>query len=139
MLLPVGTDNFRKVIENKTVEFIDKSLFIKDITDGFDFSMMQYGVRNYNCRYTRGVIMKAIKGIIFYPMLFVRGVFIAISKVAGFMLLFGFFITLFLNGVSWELKLYLVVVAFILFLLRHFYDVILLKLNPTNTALMLSQ
>jgi len=32
MLLPVGYDNFRKIIDNK-LDFVDKSLFIKEIFD----------------------------------------------------------------------------------------------------------
>jgi hypothetical protein len=32
MKLPIGYDNFRKIIDNK-LDFVDKSLFIKEIID----------------------------------------------------------------------------------------------------------
>ncbi len=83
--------------------------------------------------------MTALKAIIFYPMLFVRKPFIFLSKFIGIIMIFMFIMANILGGVSWTLKLFTLGLAFALFLLRHFYDVILLNLNPTNISLTLEQ
>ena len=83
--------------------------------------------------------MTARKAILFYPMLFVRKLFIGVSKFIGIILILFFLVTLTFDGVSWTARLLVLGLAFTLFLLRHFYDIILLKLNPTNTELMLQQ
>lgn len=83
--------------------------------------------------------MTALKAILFYPMLFVRKPFILLSKFIGIILIFVFTMASIFGGVSWTLKLFAIGLAFALFLLRHFYDVILLNLNPTNIDLTLEQ
>ena len=83
--------------------------------------------------------MTALKAILFYPMLFVRKPFMLLSKFIGIILIFAFTMASIFGGVPWTLKLFTLGLAFALFLLRHFYDIILLKLNPTNTELTLQQ
>lgn len=83
--------------------------------------------------------MTALKAIIFYPMLFVRKPFMFVSKFIGILLAFFFTVTTMLGALPWTARLSALGVAFVLFLLRHFYDVILLNLNPTNAGLMLEQ
>lgn len=83
--------------------------------------------------------MTALKVIIFYPMLFVRKPFMFISKFIGIILIFVSIVASIFVGVPWTLKLFALGLAFALFLLRHFYDVILLNLNPTNIELTLQQ
>ena len=76
--------------------------------------------------------MTALKAIIFYPMLFVRGLFINVSNFIGVILMLFFFVTLIFDVLPWTARLSAFGLAFVLFLLRHFYDVILLKLNPSS-------
>lgn len=76
--------------------------------------------------------MTALKAIIFYPMLFVRGLFINVSNFIGVILMLFFFVTLIFDVLPWTARLSALGLAFVLFLLRHFYDVILLKLNPSR-------
>ncbi len=79
--------------------------------------------------------MTVLKAILFYPMLFVRKLFIGVSKFIGIVLILFFLGTLIFGGVPWIERLMVLGVAFALFLLRQFYDIILLKLNPTNSEL----
>ncbi len=79
-----------------------------------------------------------VKVIIFYPMLWLRGLFLLASNILG-----GFF---FIGGlISWiaGTDKWMILVGFGLsftfFILRHFYDQILLKLNPTGQELYLFQ
>lgn len=83
--------------------------------------------------------MTALKAILFYPMLFVRTPFMLLSKFIGIILIFMFVMTSLFGGFSWTLKLFTLGLSFALFLLRYFYDIILLKLNPNNIALSLYQ
>lgn len=77
--------------------------------------------------------------MIYYPMLFVRGLFMGFARFFGVMSFLGFLASLFAEWMPWEAKLIMIAVSFSLFLLRQFYDQILLKLNPSNTELTLYQ
>lgn len=84
---------------------------------------------------------KILTGIIFYPMLWLRGIFFAISTLlSGFLLLMAVFWFVvnpeheFSKPVLMPLGL-----AFLLFMFRWVYDEILLKLNPTDHVLYLEQ
>ena len=76
--------------------------------------------------------MIVLKAILFYPMLFVRKPFIVVSKFFGILLTFVSTMTTILGALPWTARLLMLGLAFVLFLLRHFYDVILLKLNPSS-------
>lgn len=83
--------------------------------------------------------MTAPKAILFYPMLFVRKPFMLLSKFFGILLTCVFSVATMLGALPWTARLLMLGLAFALFLLRHFYDVILLNLNPTNIGLTLEQ
>ncbi|MGA9628423.1 MAG: hypothetical protein WBQ42_00025 [Candidatus Rickettsiella isopodorum] len=83
--------------------------------------------------------MTIFKAVLFYPMLFVRKPFIVVSKFFGILLTFVFAMTTILGALPWTARFLMLGLAFALFLLRHFYDVILLKLNPSNIDLSLYQ
>lgn len=81
-------------------------------------------------------IVKAIISLIFYPMLWLRGLFQRIGNfLSGFFLL-GLILGLFLHAPIGFL-IGCGVFSFGFFLLTHFYDQILLKLNPTGNVLIL--
>ena len=80
--------------------------------------------------------MKIIYASIFYFMLYLRKPFFMCAKFLSFLVLLSalallFFMHSYLSGST------LLAVSFVTFLLRQFYDQILLKINPTNNALIL--
>lgn len=82
--------------------------------------------------------MQAIlKNIIFYTLMFVRTPFMIIGKILGIFLLI-FSLVCFLNNKDICGAL-MIAISFGTFMLRMFYDQILLKINPTNTDIYLSQ
>lgn len=83
--------------------------------------------------------MNILKALIFYPMMFVRGLFMSISNFIGVILMLFFFVTCIFDLLPWTARLLALGLAFVLFLLRYFYDIILLKLNPNNVDLSLYQ
>lgn len=83
--------------------------------------------------------MKIIKSIIFYPMLWMRGVFITFGKIVSSIMLLGFIASLFIK--EWPLSITLTYLGFGLgvFILMQYYDRIFLKLNPNDSTLILEQ
>ncbi len=77
-----------------------------------------------------------MRGIIFYPMMFLRPFLKIILRICSFFCLIGAF-AFFTSGKSFEGGV-VVVLLFVTFLLGQFYDNILLKLNPTDNLLILS-
>ena len=73
---------------------------------------------------------------LFYPMLFLRKPFLAICNVLVGLLFIGFILSL-IFGMPISAKICFISFSFILFLIGHFYDIILLKLNPTGSELTL--
>ncbi len=53
--------------------------------------------------------------------------------------LLAFLVVLFVGNVPWQLKCSIFSFSFVIFLLRHFYDMLLLKINPTGLELTLQQ
>ena len=92
--------------------------------------------------YSRGSNMRFMKAVIFYPMLWLRGIINLIGRfVAGLFLLgFIFVCCAKLLGVEyvrwWDVGL-IGLMSFVIFLLLEFYDQILLRLNPTDNILIL--
>ncbi|MBK2279822.1 hypothetical protein [Francisella philomiragia] len=80
---------------------------------------------------------KFIISTIFYLMMFFRKPFLIIGKFIGGIFFLGFLIAIF----SGPTKMIFISLAFsfVFFMLCYFYDVILLKINPTNNDLYLSQ
>ncbi|HFU0470685.1 TPA: hypothetical protein ACGTTL_002458 [Vibrio parahaemolyticus] len=84
-------------------------------------------------------MLNILKGIIFYPLLWLRGLLIKIGRfLAGFLLLAAL-VTAFLPEIDKAFTTILAVMSFTLFMLCHFYDWVLLKLNPTGHTLILEQ
>lgn len=84
--------------------------------------------------------------LIFYPLLFLRPLFMMLSTwiiigcVFGGMMFLGFWLW---GNQNTQLPIEMLWVSltapFVIFLLRHFYDRLLLTLNPTGHTLLLSQ
>lgn len=86
--------------------------------------------------------MKILKALIFYPMLWLRGIFLTIGSIASrLLLIIAIAVLLFTQSSQHnEWVAYILFAAsFGFFLLNHFYDLILLKLNPTDCELYLEQ
>lgn len=81
---------------------------------------------------------KFLKILFFYPLLWLRGIVLGLGKFFGTLYLLGFIFTLFMD-IFWGIKVVYAVLACMTFLLCHFYDQILFKLNPTNGTLYLKQ
>ncbi|WP_150467204.1 hypothetical protein [Francisella sp. SYW-9] len=80
---------------------------------------------------------KIIMSIIFYLMMFFRKPFLLIGKFIGGIFFIGFLIAIF-SGPTKMVFIFLIF-SFIFFMLCYFYDMILLKINPTRNDLYLSQ
>ncbi len=82
--------------------------------------------------------MKIIKSIFFYPMMWLRKPFLLLGKLLGGLMfivaILSFFIENFLKIVFMFAGF-----SFFFFLMNHFYDRILLWLNPEKTNLYLFQ
>lgn len=81
-------------------------------------------------------LIKILKSVIFYPMLWLRGIFLSIGKFISGLFLLGLILGLLFRAPIG----YLIgcgIFSFGSFLLTFFYDQILLKLNPTDTTLIL--
>ncbi len=87
--------------------------------------------------------MKIIRFLLFYPLLWMRGLFLAIGKILSFICvtssaLMGILkMTDQFSNIEWSQIIPLALVGFALFMLMEFYDMLLLKLNPTGATLTL--
>ncbi|RNA65314.1 hypothetical protein CR163_008835 [Prosthecochloris sp. ZM_2] len=87
-------------------------------------------------------VLNALKSILFYPMMWLRGVFLLVGKILQGFFLLGLILVLFIaqgQEYFWTLVLMFAGGSFSFFLLTHFYDQILLRLNPTGKDLILVQ
>jgi len=87
-------------------------------------------------------LMRVLKSLIFYPLLWLRGLFVLIGKVLGGFFLLGFLLVggLKLAGelvVSGWIVAFYGVAGLLVFTLSEFYDQLLLWLNPTRRELLL--
>jgi len=127
----VGEENWIGIADNGTVKL---SNFVCNIKFYLNYSVIQ---KRYD-------FMKILKGIIFYPMLYLRGLLVSASKILSRFFLLGSFIFLvvFLCGggnITIKAAMFFGFFGFIIFMLGHFYDRILLKINPTGNELTLLQ
>lgn len=81
--------------------------------------------------------MKILKSILFFPLLWLRGLFIRIGRIIAGLFLFGAIGGFFMGDLPVTLPIVCGVMSFALFMLCEFYDWLLLKLNPTNTVYIL--
>jgi accessory gene regulator protein AgrB len=81
--------------------------------------------------------MRPLKSIVFYIMLYSRGAFLFVAKFLSFCFIISAIGSYFAGNslVCWILM----ILSFLTFVLRHFYDNITLKLNPNNNTLILNQ
>lgn len=91
-----------------------------------------------------GVLVKIIKSIIFYPMLWLRKIIKVVLKLLSglsFLSAIAYFVTGFILKISVETMckkaVIMLILSFITFIISVLYDLILLKLNPTDTTLIL--
>lgn len=83
-------------------------------------------------------MIRVVKGLVFYPMLWLRGILIwLLLALSGLFLLGGIFMWI-VTGLEFGTGLMLGL-SFVLFLFRQAYDHILIKINPTDNFLYLSQ
>ncbi len=83
--------------------------------------------------------MRILKSLLFYPMMLIRGLFLRIVHLLAGLCVLGLIITFFLDNVPTYLPFTYLIIGSLLEALAHFYDVILLKLNPTDKDLILHQ
>ena len=87
--------------------------------------------------------MKIIKALLFYPLLWLRGIVLRIGRLLSGLCLLGVASMLILKSIDkapnleWTQILMSAVMAFAIFMLLEFYDQLLLKLNPTSNKLTL--
>ncbi len=82
--------------------------------------------------------MSLLRNLIYYILLYIRPLFLLGSKLMGFLFLLmalAFYIT----GMGTLATASCLGFSFGIFILRHFYDGIILKLNPTGNTLILEQ
>ena len=82
--------------------------------------------------------MSLVKSLVFYCLLYLRGLFLIAGKLIGFVALLTGVVT-FLIGTSPWIAACFVGVSFGIFMLRQFYDSILLKLTPPGKEYILVQ
>lgn len=81
---------------------------------------------------------KILRSIVFYPMLWLRGLMLLVGKVlGGLFLIVGVvgFVAKFPMGLS----ILMIVLSIVTFVISFTYDLILLKLNPTGQTLVLTR
>ena len=87
-------------------------------------------------------VLNVLKSILFYPMMWLRGIFLLVGRfLQGFFLL-GLIMVIFIGRGQeyfWMLLFTFAGGSFSFFLLTRFYDQILLRLNPTGKDLILVQ
>lgn len=86
------------------------------------------------------IFIKILKSIIFYPMLWLRGLFKLGFKIISVIFLLGGIIFLIIGSeeMGMENIILAFVGSFVFFIIGMLYDQILLKLNPTGNDLTLS-
>ena len=82
-------------------------------------------------------LIKVLKSVVFYPMLWLRGIFRLVGKGLSGLFLLGLILGLFIH-LSVGILILFGVFSLGFFLLTFFYDQILLKLNPTGNTLILN-
>lgn len=83
--------------------------------------------------------MKILKAIVFYPLFYLRGLFHRAGAFIGGAALLACLVSLFVEAAPWHFTVTTGLLGFGTFLLRQFYDQLLLKLNPTGNSLTLYQ
>lgn len=83
-------------------------------------------------------IIYCLRSLLFYPLLFLRGIFLNVSKFLIGLTFLAFITTLLFKAPS-KMTIIFISISFSLFLLSFFYDLLLIKLNPTKTELTLDR
>ena len=83
-------------------------------------------------------ISYCLRSLIFYPLLFLREPFLFLCKFFIGITFIAFIFMLIFDAPR-NMTIFLGCSSFILFLLSFFYDLLLLKLNPTNIELTLNR
>ena len=144
--IPTLFSNLRTTFNNETV--FTPGLFIyRGLSSAFlspsvsrlskkGFGEIMSNILEYKGGIRMSRVIKLLKSLIFYPMLWLRGLFLGVGKFIS-----GFFLLGLILGFLFHAHIgYLIgcgILSFGAFLLTFFYDQILLKLNPTGTTLTL--
>lgn len=85
--------------------------------------------------------MRFLKAILFYPLLMIRRIVLAVGKVLGGLCVVGGILGWIIDkgSIHWGMNLTMVLLGLGLFVLSQLYDQLLLKLNPTGRDLILFQ
>ena len=78
-------------------------------------------------------MLKFIKGLLFYLMLWIRSIFMIVVRPLSFICMIIGILILYINGTCFS-GLFMIGGSFSLFLIGELYDQILLKLNPNKTT-----
>ncbi|NVK55879.1 MAG: hypothetical protein HWE26_09700 [Alteromonadaceae bacterium] len=87
--------------------------------------------------------MNIIKAVFFYPLLWLRGIFLGIGKISSVICLVSSVLMIILkmteqfSTIEWVQIIPTAVIGFGTFILMEFYDQIILKLNPSGAELTL--
>ncbi|WP_419766963.1 hypothetical protein [Arcobacter sp.] len=81
--------------------------------------------------------MKILKSLLFYPMMLIRGLFLRIVHLLAGLCILGLIMTFFLDNTPINLPFIFLIIGSLLEALAYFYDIILIKLNPTDNELIL--
>ncbi len=76
--------------------------------------------------------MGILKTVLFYPMLWLRGIFVRIGRLIAGILLLATIGLFFSPDIPWDKHVVIGALSFGTFLLCEFYDRILLKLSPND-------
>ncbi|PCE67546.1 hypothetical protein B6G00_04150 [Salinivibrio sp. YCSC6] len=83
------------------------------------------------------IFINLLRNIIFYPMLWLRGIFVGLGRLISGLCLIVAVISLFFERLETAMTIWMVVASFGFFMFNMIYDSILLKLNPTGHILIL--
>lgn len=83
--------------------------------------------------------MKIIKAVLFYPLLYLRNIVLALLRVISGLTFFATLIFAFISETPKGMVWFTGIISFSTFLLCQLYDYILLRLNPVEDELILFQ
>lgn len=78
-----------------------------------------------------------LKGMVFYPLLWLRGLLIRVGRFLAGLFMFGVLLSFFVGDIPTKISIAWGLLSFALFMLCQFYDWVLVKLNPTDSILVL--
>jgi len=84
-------------------------------------------------------MIKILKILLFYPLLWVRRLALGLERFFGGIFLLGFLMSFMIPDFPFLATIVMIVMGVSSIVICHFYDQVLLKLNPTDNELILFQ